>query len=149
MNIMDFVSETLTQITLGIREAQARTLGTGVCISPRIYNKLVSSNECVEHNYASHVEFDIVVEVSEKKDANGEKGIKGGINVANVLSVSFGDSSKSGEVNTNKNVSRIKFEIPVCWPLQRFVDGWHKEQTTSFKQEIKDNRYDPFNGLGE
>lgn len=140
MNIEDFVSETLTQITNGICKAQKKTKETGVCISPRMNNKHVFSNECVEHDYASHVEFDIAVEVSEEKDESTSDGAKGRIGIANLISVSIGGSSKKEDTSSNKNLSRIKFSIPVCWPLQPFVDKWYRYNPEQISNK---DEYDP------
>jgi len=125
MNIKDFVSETLSQICQGIVDAQAKVEGTGACISPRMANEKPQNNISGEHTHINNVEFDIVVEVTESKDiTNG--GISTSINIFQAVDISLGDKKKKDEMSLEKNVSRIKFDIPVCWPRHQFVDKTKK-----------------------
>lgn len=105
MNIEEFVSQTLIQITKGIRKAQAETLSEGALVSPHhrydaerqahIKNQLEDTLE--------QVEFDIAV------TTQAASGGKGGVQLA-VFSAQLNGTESSG------TVSRVKFNLFVEWP---------------------------------
>lgn len=98
MNLAEFVSETLTQIATGVRDARKHTgLMDDVAINP-----------CGANYYpgVQNISFDVAVTTTE----SGEGGAK-----ISVLGLSAG-----GEVTTeNSTVSRIKFNVPMQMPYEK------------------------------
>ena len=110
MEIKDFVSESLTHIMEGVKDAQSK--------SPGIINPIVPLRDSAQREHVTinqsilqSVEFDIAVTVS------NEGTQKGGISVfAGVCGIggSIGGQKQSGYSDTV--VSRLKFTVPVVLP---------------------------------
>lgn len=125
MNIEDFVADSLTQICKGIVKAQENTEKLGACVSPRMHSGVANCYSGNPHDHVNNVAFDLVVETSQ--DIKNEKGsTKATVSVYSFFSISNGDKSNIGE-ELNRNLSRIKFDIPVCWPIQVFKDKFYVE----------------------
>ena len=108
MELKDFVAEALVQIQEGVQEAiERRGQNTGAvgAISPA----WIEPNADWE-KYVQKVDFDLAVNVSDKKGAEG----KGSIKIFSVADVG-GAASKSSETST---VCRVKFTIPIVPPAQ-------------------------------
>jgi hypothetical protein len=106
MDLQQFVSSSLQQITSDVAAAQARDSRVGPLIGlgeddPKILRTLHGSEGVFL------VEFDLAVAVSETT----EKGIGGGITVLSVAAAK-GDLKRG---LANSSVSRIKFSVPITY----------------------------------
>lgn len=110
MDLKDFIKNTITSISEAIIESQEELKGKGVIVNPE---KMIISDSGEKHlrtdgkRYVQNLDFDVSVAVEDKKGGNG----KGELKVAGILSVGGGTS----EDNINKNLSRIKFTLPVAF----------------------------------
>jgi len=95
MELKDFVSQTITSIIEGVREAQA-SAQDGAYVNPVMA--------------ARPIEFDVAVTVTETTEKKGG----GGIAVAGFIKAEGGGLTSSA----NSSVSRIKFHVPVTLPTQ-------------------------------
>lgn len=132
MNIKDFVSTSLSQICEGIVEAQDKTKAFGACIAPRMRSDGSAIESHVMHSYVSHVNFDLAIEVDYTSNEHAN-GVKGEIKIADLASLSFGKDSKNSETNVKKDISRLSFNIPVCWPLSALEDKGYQKPYTDAK----------------
>jgi hypothetical protein len=110
MNLKDFVSQTLTHIIDGVKDAQAST-GDELVSPPykdadkadinvgRIFSKDLLKIE--------YIEFDIAVAATKGTKTKGGLGIF----VTGLGAGSMGESQKE-----NQSVNRIKFKIPIAIP---------------------------------
>lgn len=112
INLQDFISETLTQITNGVRNAQTRTADTDAHINP--VDLYLGSDATKGRMFRPKtyqpietVHFDIAVTAEEATDT------KGGIGVF-VGSIGLGSQGQSDA--RNSSVSRIQFSVPVLLP---------------------------------
>ena len=111
MDLKEFIAETLSQITEGIREAQERTKGTGARVSPTLNG---SSEHAVKLGFLSAyggaaqvVKFDVALTVKDTADKKGGIGIFAG-------AISIGATAQSGLENAS--ISRVQFCIPMGFP---------------------------------
>jgi hypothetical protein len=113
MELKEFVAEALVQIQEGVQEAIERRSQNSEAqgfISPhRLDLKSLDPNDW--DKYVQKVDFDLAVNVSDKKGAEG----KGTIKIFSIADVG-GSKSKSSETST---VCRVKFTIPIIPPAQR------------------------------
>jgi hypothetical protein len=113
MELQEFITTTLLQITNGIIEAQNQLKDSDCFVNPD--GELLSSNKeriiigDTEFRSIQNVKMNIVVSITETTDKKSEIG------VVNILKAGIG----SGEVITNDKVSSIEFEIPVSFPVMR------------------------------
>lgn len=112
MNLQDFISQALIEITGGVEDAQQKV--PGVNQRPKhIYttSQTGGSNLILglgkNGNPIHMVEFDVAVTSSEGTET------KGGIAVVSGL-ISLGSQGKSSE--NSQSVSRIKFRVPISLP---------------------------------
>jgi len=114
MDIESFVSQTLEQLGKGIENAKGKR---GINVSPVPYARDDQSNLAGERLIDSRgngaivvfVQFDLSVVV--RGHATG--GAKAGLEV---LGLDFGGAKLEGGINHTK-VQRIKFEVPVSFPV--------------------------------
>jgi len=114
MELNKFVQHSIISIMQGLKGAQ-EVLKKESCaiVCPKLFNpyKHGNSNQYIGENQdgrgISSIEFDVAVEAS--KDS--EKG--GGISVLTGL---FGGDAKVNSSQAEKLASRIRFQIPVCYP---------------------------------
>ena len=105
MNLQEFVTETLSQITRGVAEAKNVSHNIAPALhfdpkSPPIHRG--------ERNVALFmVDFDVAVSVTEKTEVGGS----GGITVVSVFKA-HGKAERSGEEST---VSRVRFNVPISY----------------------------------
>ncbi len=111
MELKDFVRESLTQIMIGVSEAQStlEEKGQDGEISPSITSEREKSNMIFSPSGMpiQNVDFDVVVTAQEKK------GTKGTIGVA-ISIIKLGAQGESNKSNTQN--SRIKFSVPITLP---------------------------------
>jgi hypothetical protein len=105
VDLQVFVSEALKQLIAAVKTAQesARQLGGRVVPDGVDGERKARSGQAI-----TDVEFDVAVTVAE----GSEK--KGGLGVA-IAALAIGGTAQAS--TTNSTVSRIKFRIPVAWPL--------------------------------
>jgi hypothetical protein len=113
MELNEFITEAITQITRGISEAQSTLADEWVRVNP----KPVSGTEAVApmlytaENGAGvfPLAFDVAVS-AEGKSGGREAGIQ-------VLGV--GINLKEGSAASRSTVSRVSFTVPIAYPLKR------------------------------
>jgi hypothetical protein len=110
MELKDFIKETLTQITLGVKEAQELTKDHGVIINPDKVGTGSKGDKYLRNDgwrFVQDIEINVAVTVNERE------GSKGGIGVVAGLFSAGGSISEDQE---NSTVSTIKFVVPVALP---------------------------------
>jgi hypothetical protein len=115
MNLKEFIQTTLTEISEGVKAAQASVTDTE--FNPAVRPNQASNSEAlvrsgrfvdaIEHRIIEPVEFDVAVTAEEGERSGGK--MSAGISV---LSASFGGGSDS----RNSTVSRIKFSVLMKLP---------------------------------
>lgn len=116
MELKDFVSQAISQITEGVIEAQRKLSPSGALINPRMRHLLPQG----EKNYASvgwaegggnvpvlMVNFDVAVTTTEGTKTSGGIGVVTGI-------LSLGSTGASDRGNTA--ATRIAFQVPLMLP---------------------------------
>lgn len=122
MDLKDFVSETIVQISQGIMEAQEKTKELGAVINPPTKGPADGNLFTTVGNIdyvVQKIDFDICVSVesSNSKESKGKLGV--------VTAFVGGKVEKGTEENSaNQSVNRIKFSIPCLLP-------WGKIQNQS------------------
>jgi hypothetical protein len=111
VNLEDFITETLTQIIKGVKNANTIAEENGAIINPhnayRNSNGDILVSEDYIYNIAQEIEFDIAVTAAEKSDAKGGAGVF-------VSIVGIGAQLKDS--TENSTISRVKFSVPVKLP---------------------------------
>jgi hypothetical protein len=106
MELQNFVAETLKQVAAGIKDAQAADTGAWIC-PPLGSNE---SGKAVERESVAvqFVQFDVAVTVEDQSSVQAGGRIK-------VLSFAMG--AEGTDASKNSQISRIRFQIPVRWPV--------------------------------
>jgi len=122
MLLSEFVSSSISQIIDGVLEAQKYASDKGAKINPlglSIDNPNINTAKIKQDFSAEEIgqviEFDVAVTTTEGSQIQGG----GGITVASI--VNLGGSAKTD--NSNINVSRLKFSIPIFLPQQPQNNG--------------------------
>ena len=119
MELKDFISNTIEQISLGILEASKKCNQYGVIVNPNITIG-EQGDFCIpkqpEHvniqRRVQLIDMDIAVTVIESEEGK----------IEGKLGVSFiGVGGKSQEGKSTSNESRVKFSIPVCLPVTNII----------------------------
>ncbi len=110
MELKEFVTQTLTQIIEGIKDAQEQTKDSGALINPKTYGDtgLIVEGTKSEIRNVQSVKMNVALTVTENS------GNKSGIGV--VASVFKAGVSKE-DSDTNTTTSHIEFNIPVSFPI--------------------------------
>ena len=121
MELKDFISNTIEQISLGILEASKKCNQCGVIVNPNItigeqgYFCIPKQPEHVNIQRRVQLidmDMDIAVTVIESEEGK----------IEGKLGVSFiGVGGKSQEGKSTSNESRVKFSIPVCLPVTDII----------------------------
>lgn len=106
MELKEFVTSVLVDLTQGIKDAQQKVSEFGGIVSPSF--KGVGYEESVGNRPVHFVEFGVTL-TEESKD--GARGI--GVSLASVASLNL--SSKENKVNSNE--THIQFKIPIVYPV--------------------------------
>ena len=106
MELKTFVSESLTQIIDGIKDAQEKTRGSGGIINPKI--PVILNAYAIYEKMTKQIDFDVAVTVQEESDIKSGAGVAIG---PVVIGTRIDDKSSEGRL------SRIKFTVPVVYPL--------------------------------
>jgi hypothetical protein len=113
IELKDFVAESLNQIIDGVKLAQENAKEVGAKISSQRIKYYKGGEGLMWHEATGHpahlFEYDVAVITSEADK------VKGGIGVF-VAGIGLGTQAKIEDVNST--VSRIKFSIPVIFPIQ-------------------------------
>ncbi len=121
MELKDFIKMTLKEISLGIKEAQDETKGTGVIINPGGLAVGDQGDKYLRYGgwrYVQDIEINVAITVTE-----GE-GTKAGLGV--VIGIFSGGASNSNETS-NSSISTVKFKIPVALPCTETPEKYKKE----------------------
>ena len=114
MKLEDFISQTLREILVGIKQAQAfAEENGGEIVPPKIRFRTDQGLQLYDQTDGTPVEkieFDVAVTATEGTST------KGGIGVF-VGAVGLGSQGQSNA--SNQSVSRIKFSVPVMFPKQK------------------------------
>jgi hypothetical protein len=120
MELKDYISETLVQITEGIISAKEKLKGKDVIINP---NPTFYANghfwigkkqeQGLVKRWVQEIEMNVSTTIVESTEGNG--GAKVGIGVLNLGA----DVKETGE---QKNANSIKFTIPICLPSTCVLD---------------------------
>lgn len=122
MELRDFIKTTLTEISLGIKEAQEETKDLGVIINPSGLAVGNQGDKYLKHGgwrYVQDIEINVAITISEIDGAKAGLGIVTGI---------FSGGASSSTENNNSSMSTIKFKIPVALPAT--------ETPTIYKKDI-------------
>ena len=116
MDIDSFVSEALAQLGSGINKAHNKP---GITISPRLYGEdasIMAAGHLITGGHGrriiNFVEFDLSVAVTSHVD--GSVGAKAKLEV---IGLDLGGAELKGGVDQTR-VQRIKFQVPVSFPVQ-------------------------------
>lgn len=102
MELKDFISEAMSQIISGVKEAQAKLDNKSGM--PRFYHIGHTGNEL--YDKVGEVDFEILVGV--ETNAKDSAGLK-----LNVLAINVGGKTESE--STHSKANKIKFSIPICY----------------------------------
>lgn len=114
MELKDFIKETLTSIISGVNESQSyvreKSIDCEIC--PKIKTKYEDTGYIFSESGKpiKDVEFDVLVNVSEK---SGRKGVLG----ITISSLNLGGERNREKINGQD--SRIKFTIPITLPSMK------------------------------
>lgn len=111
MDLKEFVKEALTQLAMGVQEAQSGLPHGAGTINPCVRPAGPLGGELVVGGtHVQDVQFDVAVTASERSDIQGDAGVR-------IAVVNFG--GKGGTSTENSSVSRLKFTVPIALPVGR------------------------------
>ncbi len=116
MDLKSFVADTITQIAEGIKLAQERTRDLGAYVSPRMADQEKLAGKHAHAPIAQKIDFDIALEVLEETQKQDGTKHEGGLRVA-VVHVGGDSRESTSRTGREATTSRIKFTIPVRWPV--------------------------------
>ncbi len=127
MDLKNFVADSIIQICEGIKLAQERTQTMGAYISPRMFNENQMAEKSLPSRASQKISFDVALEVTDEMCSKDNSNINGGLKIA-----CFHISTETGNMDSQKgketHISRIKFDIPVRWPVVVPKDEEYQEQ---------------------
>ena len=110
MDLKDFVKGVILDVTNAVKECQ-NEVKNGAIISPtnsKAEERIRSTSGDLKISY---IDFEVAVTAGSSTGVNGEIG--GGIKV---LSSFIGSKISGDNKETNENISKVKFSIPVVYP---------------------------------
>ncbi|MGG7056414.1 hypothetical protein [Nitrosomonas sp. ANs5] len=116
MNLKEFVSESIIEITDGIIDAQSRISSKDAQVAPEIETLFTKSQTGGSNlalgwdkngNLVHTLEFDVAVTASEGAETKGGIGVVAGV---------FALGSQGKSESNNQSISRLKFRIPISFP---------------------------------
>ncbi len=131
MELQDFVKETLTQITTGVKDSQDSIRQIGGYDNPAIVSQKGQTQAYFGETALGHqtflVDFDVAVRAVEKSGGEGRAKLA----VASLLLIGGSGHSDS----ENESTSRIKFQIPLALPFdeQSMTEKKQKEDESQRK----------------
>jgi len=114
MELKDFITETLTQMMEGVKNAQEKAKEFGAIVNPPSIHKKESTinlGNLGEYQRIQTIEFEVSLTSTSTNDT--QKGIS-------VAFAGIGLGSGKGNNEQNAIVNRIKFEIPIALPYTSF-----------------------------
>jgi hypothetical protein len=112
VKLEDFITETLTQIIRGVKNANVIAKEYGAIINPATAHRnsqgdlQVSSSQILTRP-VQEIDFDIAITAAEKSDTKGGAGV--------FISI-VGIGTQLRDSTENSTVSRIKFRVPIKLP---------------------------------
>ena len=110
MELQEFITSTLVQITKGVTEAQMELKESGCLINPEGYTMeggQIKKGYKNEYRAIQKIKMNVLLTVSENE------GSKKGIGVAKILTAGFNTENST---SNNKQTS-VEFEIPIAFPV--------------------------------
>lgn len=138
MELKDFVANSIIEICEGIKIAQDKTQELGAFVSPRMYNEKYMADKNRSSMISEKISFDVAIEVTDEGHQNKSIKSGGGLKIASFHLGIEGDKSNL-QTQKENHISRIKFEIPVRWPVIIPSDTEYSEPIQPQKKE-----YNPF-----
>lgn len=118
MSLQKYIEEVLVSIPSGIKAAQEKhaddTISHGALICPD--SKISTTQKDPDHLH--EVEFDLATTIGNTFCAQGK--VEAGIRVIGTYNASLKNSREFSE--SVSNISRIKFKVPLRYPLTRLRD---------------------------
>jgi len=123
MELKEFIKQSIIEIAEAVEEANiyAKEKSLNLMVNPehvyeadkdrRSYTMQDSEEEPNETRYLANIEFDVAVTTTGEVSGQAKAGIKIAL---------FEIGANAGGVDTLKNVSRIKFTIPVGLPTTKY-----------------------------
>jgi hypothetical protein len=111
MELKEFITETLSQITEGVAAAQLRLKDTGVLINPEGFSMeggQIKKGYKNEYRQIQNIKMTIAVTVTEESDSKAGIGVMASV---------FKAGKSIGESEQNQTINRIEFEIPIALPV--------------------------------
>lgn len=120
MELKDFISTTIEQISLGVIEASEKCKEFGVIVNPNITIGSAGDFCLPKHPQTVNIQrrvqlLEMDVAVREEQSTEGTYNGKVGISVVNI-------GGATVDRNYSSNENRIKFTIPVCLPITDVVN---------------------------
>lgn len=118
MELQEFISGTLVQISLGIESAASQLKDSKALVNPRNVSTTGSKDEHIYgylnvhrkfYKVVQKIEFDVAVTAEKAKETKNGIGISVG-------SLTVGSQGKSDA--TSSTVSRIRFTVPMVLPME-------------------------------
>ena len=114
MELKDYITETLTQIIQGVKDAQKFASENDSKVNSKNVNLFYKGDMPVysdlnNENYAQMIDFEIAINVTEDNNKKGGVGVFLG---------SLGVGGQIENQLSNNTVNRIKFSIPIFLPKQ-------------------------------
>jgi 1-aminocyclopropane-1-carboxylate deaminase/D-cysteine desulfhydrase-like pyridoxal-dependent ACC family enzyme len=121
MNLQQFITETLVQISKGIEGADKQLADSSAIVNPRhvaaepkldsAYGFLIEEHEVRNHRaIVQKIDFDVALHASTSTEAAGKVGL---------LVAGIGIGTKASSEHGDKSESRIKFSIPMVLPFTK------------------------------
>jgi hypothetical protein len=121
MELKEFISSTIQQISEGIAEAKERCTQYGVIINPNI--TVGTNGDYYIPKHSEHVSGERRVQILDLDIAvtaqdSTENGVGGKIGVT---MFGLGGNMKGSSINSQQN--RVHFSIPICFPTTDIIKG--------------------------
>jgi hypothetical protein len=114
VKLEDFITETLTQIIKGVKNANLVAEENGAVINPENAFRSNNGDILIDNSYSfkvvQEINFDIAITAAEKSDTKGGVGV--------FVSI-IGIGAQLKDSMENSTMSRIKFSVPVKLPSKR------------------------------
>lgn len=147
MDLKDFVRETLSQITEGVREAQDGVQGAGGFVNPAFRPSKINDPEShfglmPDGQNIFMVNFDVAVSVVEGTQTDADARLQ----VAGFIKLGAGGASEESATTTN----RVSFKVPLALPVDTVsAEGLkEKDERKRKKREAETRAVDEFNRGG-
>lgn len=108
MELKEFISDAITQICEGVKDAQERCNKVDAKINPPMNGDSITDNPCMRYRKHSKVHFNITLQSF--VDDKGKSGI--GVLLA---SVSLGTAKENSQGSSS--LTSVEFSVPIALPL--------------------------------